>query len=136
MQLKAMSMLSRAVAVVRADGVLHPFELECLESIGRRYGLDAHHVQDVLAGRYSRVDHVESAADSLLDRLMLLDCIGMMFVDGECDDRERSYCTVMLMSYGLDEPVAGRLIAAVQRQCKQGRDTAELLVTFDEWPQV
>lgn len=101
------------LAVAFADGKIHPREIQLLETILKREGLEKNEVDKILQNpdvEIVRPESVERQAKYLQDLVI------MMMVDGDINENEKELCKSIALSYGYDPGIIDAFILETLRE--------------------
>ncbi|GAB3830680.1 TerB family tellurite resistance protein [Pontibacter rugosus] len=106
-------------ALARIDGHLDPSEVNFIVAIGKKHGMKASEVKDLISS-VKNVDPQLPTNDS--ERFdQIYDLVEMMLADGIVDENEMNFCINMAAKLGFKKSIVGVLVRKISMGVKDGQ---------------
>lgn len=115
---KVKSHLVNLAALAKADGHIDEREMNFIVSVGRKNGMRAGEVRDIVAnsstGRLIIPDNDSERFDQIFD------LVDMMLADGVVDESEMDFCIGMAEKLGFRQAIVGVLVRKISMGVRDG----------------
>ncbi|KUG08631.1 TerB family tellurite resistance protein [Solirubrum puertoriconensis] len=115
---KARSHIHNLASLARVDGHIDEREMNFLVSVGKKNGLSASDVRNVVA---QAQQHTLALPDNDSERFdQIFDLVDMMLADGVVDDNEMDFCIDMAEKLGFRKAIVGVLVRKISMGVRDG----------------
>lgn len=105
-------------ALAKIDGHLDPSEMNFIISIGKKHGMKADDVRNLVAGVKATESQLPTNDSERFDQIY--DLVEMMLADGIVDESEMDFCINMAAKLGFKKSIVGVLVRKITMGVKDG----------------
>ncbi|RIJ42717.1 TerB family tellurite resistance protein [Pontibacter oryzae] len=105
-------------ALAKIDGHLDPAEMNFIISIGKKHGMKADDVRNLVAGVKATESQLPTNDSERFDQIY--DLVEMMLADGIVDETEMDFCINMASKLGFKKSIVGVLVRKITMGVKDG----------------
>ncbi|MCC9134917.1 TerB family tellurite resistance protein [Pontibacter silvestris] len=115
---KLRSHITNLGALAKIDGHVDPTEMNYIISIGKKHGMKADEVRNLISNTSKSMPHLPTNDSERFDQIY--DLVEMMLADGIVDESEMEFCINMASKLGFKETVVGVLVRKISIGVKDG----------------
>ncbi len=115
---KLKSHITTLGALAKVDGHVDPNEMNFIISIGKRHGLKASEIRNLLSNPKKTELQLPTNDSERFDQIY--DLVEMMLADGIIDENEMNFCTHMAAKLGFNKTIVGVLVRKISIGVKDG----------------
>ncbi|MCJ8164659.1 TerB family tellurite resistance protein [Pontibacter sp. E15-1] len=104
--------------MAKIDGHLDPTEMNYIVSIGKRYGMKAADVRNLVSNSANVEPQLPANDSERFDQIY--DLVEMMLADGIVDENEMDFCINMAARLGFKKTIVGVLVRKISMGVKDG----------------
>lgn len=106
-------------ALARVDGHLDPAEVKYIVAIGKKNGMKAGEVRELISSVKDVDPHMPANDSERFDQIY--DLVEMMLADGIVDENEMDFCINMASKLGFKKTIVGVLVRKISMGVKDGQ---------------
>ena len=110
--------LLNLAALAKADGHIDEREMNFIVAVGKKNGLNAGKVRDLVSGAQGQSTDLPHTDSERFDQIF--DLVDMMLADGVVDETEMEFCIVMAEKLGFRKAIVGVLVRKISMGVKDG----------------
>lgn len=110
--------LTNLAALAKVDGHMDASEMDFIIAIGKRHGIKAVDVRNLLSNSKKVVPNLPTNDSERFDQIF--DLVDMMLADGIVDENEMDFCIQMAARLGFKKSVVGVLVRKISVGVKDG----------------
>ncbi|MCR5886548.1 TerB family tellurite resistance protein [Hymenobacter sp. J193] len=110
--------MANLVALAKADGHIDEREMNFIVAVGKKNGVRADDVRNLVAHAHDRTMLVPDNDSERFDQIF--DLVDMMLADGVVDDNEMDFCIDMAEKLGFRKAIVGVLVRKISLGVKDG----------------
>ena len=110
--------LLNLAALAKADGHIDEREMNFIIAVGKKNGLNAAKVRDLVSGAQGQSTDLPHTDSERFDQIF--DLVDMMLADGVVDETEMEFCIVMAEKLGFRKAIVGVLVRKISMGVKDG----------------
>ena len=110
--------LMNLAALAKADGHIDEREMSFIIAVGKKNGLSASKVTDLVSGAKGMSADLPTTDSERFDQIF--DLVDMMLADGVVDETEKDFCLIMAEKLGFRKAIVGVLVRKISMGLKDG----------------
>ena len=130
--------LLNLAALARADGHIDAREMNFIMTVGKKNGLNAADVQELVSGAKGASTDIPTNDSERFDQIF--DLVDMMLADGVVDETEMDFCIMMAEKLGFRKAIVGVLVRKISQGVKDGlpreriKDESNSFLNYNDLP--
>jgi uncharacterized tellurite resistance protein B-like protein len=116
---KVKSHLTNLAALANSDGSMHDKEVEFLEKLANKNGIEKDALHHIIRGTKSHQLVIPDNNSEIFDQIY--DLVQMMLADGILEESEMELCQQIAVKFGIRKPASGILIRKIAAGIKEGK---------------